>query len=86
MNLIVKDLLYGPRKRKGKWCQNKNIDEDKDEDGDMESADVLEGNEKESEKIEAERRHWCVLGVVGKAYNIVIWVHSKLQHYSAWIN
>ena len=62
------------------------MDEEKDKDEDVQSADVLERNERESEKIEAERRHWYALGVVGKAHNIVMWVHGKPQHRSAWIN
>ena len=54
MNLVVKDLLYRPRKKKRKQRQNEDIDEDEDED--MELADVSEGKERESEKVEAEIR------------------------------
>ncbi len=62
------------------------MDEEKDKDEDVQSADVLERNERESEKIEAERRHWHALGVVGKAHNIVMWVRGKPQHRSVWIS
>ena len=55
MNLVIKDLLYEPKKKKRKQRQNEDIDEDEDED--MELIDVSEGKERENEKIEAERRH-----------------------------
>jgi len=61
------------------------VDEDEDKDEDVQSADVLERNERESEKIEVERCY-CALGVVGKVHNIVMWVCGKPQHRSAWIN
>ena len=68
------------------WNEDINVNEDEDKDEDVQSADVLERNERESEKIEAERRRWRALGVVGKAHNIVMWVRSKPQHRSVWIN
>ena len=84
MNLAVKDLLYGPRRKKGKRTNNDEDDEQREEpDIDDEAPGQDDSDKTKKENL---RKAWRALGVVGKAHNIVLWVRGKPQHRYAWIN
>ena len=70
MNLTVKDLLYGPKK-KGK---QRNGDIDEEEPVDNEEGNIGEDESEIKNRTEAEKKRWRALGAVGKAHNIVKWI------------
>ena len=84
INLAVKDLLYGPKKKKGKRRNNEqDYREGPDLDDEVPGHDDSDNDKRRKEAL---RKAWRALGVVGKAHNIVLWVRGKPQHRSAWKN
>jgi len=82
MNLAVKDLLYGPKK-KGK---RRNGDIDEEEFVDNEEENIGEDESEIKKRTETEKKRWRALGVVGKAHNIVKWIRGKPQHRQGFLN
>ncbi len=82
MNLAVKDLLYGPKK-KGK---RRNGDIDEEEFVDNEEENIGEDESEIKKRTETEKKRWRALGAVGKAHNIVKWIRGKPQHRQGFLN
>jgi len=68
LNLAVKDLLYGPKKKKGKR-QNDLDDRDGPEIDEIPEHDDSDNENKRREMV---RKAWRMLEAVGKAHNITL--------------